>query len=532
MESTTSGDVTAGNNPSFWFAAAAPKYYTSLDRNAETDVVVIGGGISGLTAAYFLLKAGKRVILLEDGAIGSGETGRTTAHLTCALDDRYYDLERIFDKETSALAAKSHHEAIDRIAAIVANEGIECHFRHVDGYLFRHETDTPENLDKELEATQRAGIPTTYTNDIPGIKSVPDNRALLFPRQAQLHALKYINGLADAVMRLGGGVHTQSKVTEIKEGKVVANGFTVTATDIIVATNSPINDIVTMHTKQAPYRSYVLGFRVPKGKLPFALWWDTGDQESEWTSYPYHYVRLESFDDGSDVLIAGGEDHKTGQSDAEGISEEERYFALEEWTREHFPDAGEIVARWSGQVMEPVDGLAFIGRNPGDEHVYIITGDSGNGMTHGTIGGFLVADLINGVVNPYEKIYDPSRISLATAKDFLAEQGNVVKQYFDWLTSEELKDAVALPPGEGAIIGGPLSKKAAWRSPDGALSVYTAVCPHLGCIVQWNGEEKTFDCPCHGSRFGTDGSVLNGPAMDSLKKLDADDTSGQTCANC
>lgn len=519
QETPFDSNRTSGRNLPFWMHDASPSF-ASLTSDDQADVVVVGGGLSGLTTAYCLLQAGKSVILLEDGEIGSGESGRTTAHITAALDDRYYDLERIFDEGRSRLAAQSHTEAIEWIAGTVAREGIECHFKRVDGYLFRHETDKPENLDKELEAAQRAGLVVEMTREIPALHDIPEGRAIRYRQQAQFHILKYLSGLAAAIVRMGGRICTRSKVTEVREGEVRANGHSVKAGGIVVATNSPVNDIVTMHTKQAPYRSYVLGFRVAKGAMPHALWWDTGDQESRWPSYPYHYVRLEEYDATSDILIVGGEDHKTGQAESEDIPEEQRYVNLERWTREHFPQAGDIVSRWSGQVMEPVDALGFMGRNPGDDHIYIITGDSGNGMTHGTIGGKLVCDLIRGVSNPYEKLYDPARISFSTGGDFIREQANVGKQYLDWLTPEEKKDAEQLLPGQGAVIGGALGKKAAWRNADGQISVFSAVCPHMGCVVRWNADETTFDCPCHGSRFSVEGEVLNGPAITGLKRLE------------
>ncbi|RZJ66305.1 MAG: FAD-dependent oxidoreductase [Flavobacterium sp.] len=513
-------DVTSGRNLSYWNQSAPSLSFSGLTSDLNTDVLIIGAGISGLTAAYCLLKAGKNVVVAEDGNIASGESGRTTAHLSCALDDRYHDLERIFGKENSALAARSHKEAIAFIKDLVKMEKIDCNFKEVDGYLFRHETDSDQNLDKEFEATTNAGLLTEMTKKVPGIQTVPGNRAIRFPFQAQFHATKYLNGLANSIIGLGGKIYTQTKVTAIHSKGATANDFAIHANHIIVATNSPINDIVTMHTKQAPYRTYAIAGKVEKGALPYALWWDTGDQKSKWTSFPYRYIRLEPFDDEYDLLISGGEDHKTGQAEAESLCEEMRYAKLENWMREHFPAFKNVEYRWSGQVMEPVDCLAFIGKNPGDENIYIITGDSGNGLTHGTIGGQLICDMISGKKNPYEKLYDPSRISVSTAKDFLSEQGNVAKQYLDWLSFEDGKGTEKLLPGQGAIVGSALAKKAVYRDDDGNLNIFSAICPHLGCIVKWNNDEKSFDCPCHGSRFDTNGDVLNGPSISGLKKLE------------
>jgi Rieske Fe-S protein len=272
-----------------------------------------------------------------------------------------------------------------------------------------------------------------------------------------------------------------------------------------VATNSPVNDRVVIHTKQHPYRTYVVGLRVTPGQVEKALYWDYAD--------PYHYVRLQSLGQSGEVLIAGGEDHHTGQKD----DAEARWDRLERWTRERWPMAGEVEFRWSGQVMEPVDGLAYIGRNPLDEdNVFIATGDSGNGMTHGTIAGLLIADLLAGRPNPWADLYDPSRKSLRAAKDFVRENVQSQVGYAGWVTPGEVESVDAIAPGEGAVVRRGLHKIAASRDAAGTLTERSAVCTHLGCIVEWNSGEKTWDCPCHGSRFAPDGHVVNGPAKGGL----------------
>jgi Rieske Fe-S protein len=318
---------------------------------------------------------------------------------------------------------------------------------------------------------------------------------------------------------LDGKIYTQTKAGNITTEGATANGFKVKANHIVVATNTPINDWVKMHTKQWPYRTYVVAAKVPKGKLPYALWWDTGNQDSKWTVKPYHYVRLEEFDEKYDLLIAGGEDHRTGQADDENIKEEDRYANLEKWTKKHFPAIGDIEFKWSGQVMEPVDSLAYIGKNPGEENIYIITGDSGNGMTHGTLGGMIITDIITGKENPWIKIYSPSRITLKATGNYLHEVGNMIMQFGDWLTPEHIKEIDDLKLGEGGIISTGLKKIAVYRDTENNLYTFSAVCPHLGGILQWNADEKTFDCPMHGSRFTNEGKVINGPAVSDLKKI-------------
>lgn len=518
-ENSTNEKITSGQHHSYWNDSAEPLVFKKIDSNKETDVLIIGGGIAGLTTAYYLTLSGRKIILVEDGYLGSGETGRTTAHLTYALDDRYYDLEKIFGEEKTKLAAQSHKDAIDRIESIVSKENIDCSFKRVDGFLFTNPTDKAENLDKEFEACRRAGLPVEMLPEVPSISGT-SGECIKFPQQGQFHILKYLKGLADAIIRQGGEIYTESKAEDISKKGAKANGFTIQANHIVVATNTPINDVVTMHTKQWPYRTYVIGAKIPKGTLPYSLWWDTGNQFSKWVAKPYHYVRLEPFDEQYDLLISGGEDHKTGQAEEEHISEEQRYDKLIEWTKNHFPYFSTIEHKWSGQVMEPVDCLAFIGKNPGDDNIYIITGDSGNGMTHGTIGGALVHDIIMGIENPWEKLYDPARITLRTADDYLTEVGNMAYRMIkDAFSSGDVPEADNLKPGEGGIITKGLTKIAAYRDENGTLHFCTAICPHLGGTLQWNNDEKSFDCPLHGSRFTPYGVVMNGPAISNLKKL-------------
>jgi nitrite reductase/ring-hydroxylating ferredoxin subunit len=268
-----------------------------------------------------------------------------------------------------------------------------------------------------------------------------------------------------------------------------------------------VNDWVTLHTKQAAYRTYVIGVRIPRGSVTRALYWDTPD--------PYHYIRLAD-SDSHEVLVVGGEDHKTGQAD----DTEERFNRLEAWTRERFADAGEIEFQWSGQIMEPVDSLAFIGRNPGEQNVYVATGDSGNGMTHGTIAGILLTDLILGRKNDWTSLYDPSRISARALGEFTKENLNAVAQFSDYVTAGDVDTAREIPRGSGSVVRRGLKKVAIYRDTHGVLHERSAVCPHLGCIVDWNSTERTWDCPCHGSRFDPEGKVVNGPALAGLGPAD------------
>ena len=496
---------------SVWAATAKLPSYSPLSSDTAADVCVIGAGISGLTTAYLLTEAGKSVVVLEDGAIGSGMTGMTTAHLVNALDDRFFELERYHGEQGARLAAESHSAAIDCIERIVSREQIACDFLRLDGYLFCAPEHDDAYLDRELAAIHRAGLHNVAKTGRAPL-TIDTGPCLRFPNQAQFHPLKYLAGLAEAIARGGGRIFTAthaSKITGGKNATVTTPNGTVTAGSIVVATNTPVNDLVVVHTKQAPYMTYVIGARVPKNSVTHALYWDTGD--------PYYYVRLQPVIDADhDLLIVGGEDHKTGQAD----DTEQRHARLEAWTRERFPSMRDVAYRWAGQVMEPVDGLAFIGRNPLDaDNVYLATGDSGNGMTHGTIAGMLITDLIAGRNNPWEKLYDPGRITLSASGEYAKEAANVAAQYADWVTPGDVAEVGEIPKDSGAVIRRGASKVAVYCDSGGALHERSAVCPHLGCIVGWNPTEKTWDCPCHGSRFDKFGDVVNGPANVGLSKI-------------
>ena len=371
--------------------------------------------------------------VLDDGPIVSGETERTTAHLVTALDDRYVDLERLHGEKGARLAAESHSAAINQIERIVREEQIDCDFERVDGYLFVPPGESSDILDREMAAAQQAGLTDVHMVARAPITSFDTGRTLCFPWQAQFHPLKYLAAVAQAIVRDGGRIYTETHAVKIDGGESARietrDGQTVASEAVVVATNTPVNDLLAIHTKQAAYRTFVIGATVPTGLISKGLYWDTSD--------PYHYIRLSrSSSVASDVLIVGGEDHKTGQTD----DAEARYVKLEEWARARFPMMTDIVFRWSGQVMQPVDGLAFIGRNPMDEaNVYIATGDSGNGMTHGTIADILLTDLIQGRDNAWSTLYDPSRKTIGALNTFAKETLNMAAQYVDWLTRGDVR---------------------------------------------------------------------------------------------
>jgi glycine/D-amino acid oxidase-like deaminating enzyme/nitrite reductase/ring-hydroxylating ferredoxin subunit len=499
----------AVDHQSLWQADDCLPAFPRLATSVEADVCIVGAGIAGLSVAYALTKAGKNVVLVDDGPVASGMSLMTTAHLSNAIDDRFVNIERWHGADGARLAAESHAAAIQSIEDAVREIGADCDFRRVDGYLFCTPDDDDDALHQELDAARRAGVDCSFVNRAP-LGSAPTGRSLVFPQQARIHAAKYYAALVAAIDHHGGKIFAKSHVDRIENGEratVHVGKQSIRAAHVVVATNSPVNDTFVLHTKQAPYMTYVIAGKVPKEDVADALYWDTAKA--------YHYVRLQPSDDPAHPwLIVGGEDHKSGQAD----DADERHQRLEVWARERIPTLGPIEFVWGGQCMETMDGLAFIGRNPLDEpNIYVATGDSGMGITHGAIAGMLLSDLILGRENPWERLYDPTRKSMRALGTFAKENLNVAAQYADWLAPAEVSSPDDIPSGSGAVLRRGLSRVAVYKSHEGKTTELSATCPHLGCVVHWNAAERTWDCPCHGSRFRAEGEVINGPANVNLE---------------
>jgi glycine/D-amino acid oxidase-like deaminating enzyme/nitrite reductase/ring-hydroxylating ferredoxin subunit len=476
-----------------------------------TDVSVVGAGIAGLTAAYLLSAAGKSVMVFDEGPVASGQTGRTSGHLNGIIDDGFVETEKMHGLDGAKLAYHSHSAAVDLIEKISRVEGIDCEFVRQDAVLFPAQDKDIDQLRKEYDACRRVGVTDVSLVEQYCLPSGQTTVALRFGNQARFHPVKYMAGLAAVIEKRGVRIYTGCRVSGVtgddpKKGtrpRTTIDGgeTTVDSQAIVVATNtpSPINDWMGIYLKQASYRTYVIALKVPAGSVPDVQYSDTAD--------PYHYVRL----DGPEVLLVGGEDHKVGQFP----KDHDPFAALERWTRQNFPQAGEVVARWSGQVQEPADYLGYNGVAPtSGEQVYVITGDSGMGLTNGTLGAMLVTDLIQGKTNPWTDLYHPTRKSING--DLIEENANTSAQYGQLFTGGDVKSVDDIAAGSGGVVREGLHKLAVYRRPDGTVHKCSAICTHLKCVVHWNPVESSWDCPCHGSRFDPGGKVLMGPAVDDL----------------
>jgi glycine/D-amino acid oxidase-like deaminating enzyme/nitrite reductase/ring-hydroxylating ferredoxin subunit len=505
--------VSKERSQSVWMDTQVAPQAVALDQDITADTVVVGSGIAGLSTAYELAVRGQSVAVLDRGPIGLGMTARTTAHLTSLCDDSFDSLIDMRGVDAARQFHQSQAAAIDRIEDIQASESIECDFRRLDGYLFPALGSDPSTLDSSLESSRKGGM---QVHDVKGLPfdGLGDLRCLRYPRQGTFHPLRYLRGLAHAIERRQGRLYADTVVAEVeeKDGRVVVKtdrGLRVHAAAAVVATNAPINDRIAIHGKQAPYRTYAMAFTLRRGTLPDALYWDTLDD--------YHYVRLQPADARSDYLIVGGADHKSGEAD----DAEFRFEAIEAWMRNLVPQLGKETHRWSGQVMNPADFISFTGRNSGNEHVYVHTGDSGQGMTHGALAGMLLSGLIIDRHHAWADLYDPARKPLKAVGSLFSENLTAVKNFAEYVAPGELASADELKPGCGAIIRDGMKKIAAFRDETGSLHLLSAACTHLGCHVHWNSLEHCWDCPCHGSHFAIDGTALNGPAIAPLAKLDA-----------
>lgn len=502
-----------------WLDAPMPDV-APLSADTRCDVCVIGAGIAGLLVSQRLVESGLNVVLLEKGGLAEGETGYTTAHLVTALDDRFSELERLHGEKGARLAAESHAAAIDHIESLVSRLAAPCEWIRLDGYLTvnpRHVSRRDELLEEELAASRRAGLATERIASLPAPWPREFGPALRFPRQAQMHPRLLLRAVVEQMLAKGARIHGRTHASRIQGGTDAAvqtkAGPVVRCDHVVVATNTPVNDLVAVHNKQSGYQTYVMAFRIAAGALPPALVWDGLWEED----VAYHYVRLlhaGASPAGDDLLIAGGEDHKTGQG-----PHGDPYEAVERWTRANFPMCGEEVRRWSGEIMEPADGMAYIGRNAvGHDNVYIVTGDSGNGITHAGIAALLIPDLIAGRENPWATLYDPARkIGVHALRGYMRENVNTIAQYRDWLRRGDVPEESQVAPGQGRIIARGLKHTAVYRDDQGNVSRVNARCTHLGCVVRWNEQEKTWDCPCHGSRFDAKGRVIHGPANRDLE---------------
>ncbi len=501
---------------SYWQTGVSVPEYPVLDRDLTVDVAVIGGGITGITAAYLLKKAGVKVALFERGRCGQRDTGHTTAHLTHVTDLRLGTLVKNFGKDHAQAFWEAGDAAISQIESRVEAEEIECEFQRVPGFLLgslKRKEPTDEGFSQEADLAREMGFHGEFVESVP----VFGEAGVRYSNQAKFHPLKYLAGLLKAIEGDGSFVFENSEVKDFSDkplgfkcrGHKVECGQVVIATHVPLMGNEHLLGATLFQTKLALYSSYAIGVKLPRGTAGAACFWDTSD--------PYYYLRVENYPT-HDYAIFGGEDCKTGQE----AKEFDPYGSLQKVLAKYVP-INEVDKRWMGQVVETFDGLPLIGAMT--ENQFVATGFSGNGMTLGSIAAEMACDAVMKRKNPWQDFFDVRRKKiLGGAWDYIKE--NVDYPYYlvrDHLRQAEAEGTASIGNGEGKIVKMDGQKVAAYRNRNGNLVTLSPVCTHMGCIVKWNGNDQTWDCPCHGSRFKPTGEVIGGPAETPLKQHVAKD---------
>ena len=491
---------------SLWTHGIPRLHAPPLDRDAEFDVAVLGAGITGVTAAYLLANDGLSVGLLDAGPVGHGVSGHSTAKVTSQHRLALSEIRRAHGEEAARAYARANQAGVAQIVRLAGELGIECDLRRKPAFVWASSQEAVQDLEEEAAAARDAGLKATVTSDTDLPWEVAG--ALRFDDQAEFHPVKYLTGLAGAAKEAGAEVFEDSRAVDVSDGEPcvvdLENGCSVTAREVIVATHIPFLDRGAYFARTHPERSYAIAMSTA-GPVPQGMYISSSGT---------HSLRSHPGGDG-ELLLVGGEGHKVGQAD-----EAERLARLEEWARRRF-DVREIHSRWSSQDNISVDGLPYVGRlAPFSKHVLTATGFRKWGFTNGAAAAQMLADRIIGRENPWASVFDSNRLGHAGALATFAKENANVGGYFigGRLKRGALGD---LAPGEGKVVRDGAHQTAVSREPDGTLRAVSARCTHLGCIVAWNGSERSWDCPCHGSRFATDGSVLQGPAVSPLTSRDA-----------
>lgn len=495
---------------SYWIDSTELPPYPKLEQSVETDVTVVGGGISGITTAYLLIQAGFKVILLEAGRLLNGTTGHTTAKITAQHDLIYDELIKREGSEKASLYYSANDEAIRFIQSTIEKLNIDCGYSAQDAYVFTNTESYITKLENEMSAYNLLKIPGSYMDHIP--LQIPAIAAIKMMNQAQFHPLHYLTALAKKFVDAGGIIYENTTAIDIETGSfpkvMTSSGHQITCKHVVSCTHFPFYDgtgfyFARMHAD----RSYVLGIKV-KEEYSNGMYLSAED--------PKRSIRCVEMEDRTKLILVGGQSHKTGQ----GICTINHYAELQRYAEEHF-HLKEIAYRWSAQDLVTGDKIPYIGRiTASSSNVFIATGFRKWGMTNSTVAALLIRDLILEKQNPYEELYSPSRsMSLNTMKNLVIDNADVAKHLIAGKLEIIHRQPDDLDNDEGSIVKVNGRRAGAYKDKDGNLFVVDTTCTHMGCEVEWNNGDRTWDCPCHGSRFAITGEVMEGPAERPLKLI-------------
>jgi glycine/D-amino acid oxidase-like deaminating enzyme/nitrite reductase/ring-hydroxylating ferredoxin subunit len=495
---------------SIWQDSIDPYISINLPKLTTVyDVIIVGGGITGISTALVLQKAGKQCLVIEAKNLCFGTTGGTTAHLNTLLDTPYTTIQKKFDKDTSTRVALAVKEAINLIQSNIKEHQIDCGFEETDAFLFAQNESQENELENILEATTEAGITAGHSLKIP--VPIPFTKALRAKGQAKFNPVQYVYGIASAFENAGGVIMQNCRVTGAESNELVevetSHGI-FKCKDLIYATHIPPG-VNLLHLRCVPYRSYAMALTLNDDNYPQYLAYDMVD--------PYHYYRTQIVNN-KRYLIVGGKDHKTAHEE----NTEQCLRKLESHIRKYY-DVKEVEYGWSSQYYEPADGLPYIGKMPGYlDHIYVATGFGGNGMVYSGVAALTFREILLEDKPVYQDLFKPGRIKpIAGFVNFIKHNADVLKQFAGkWFSGDDLHQLVELAPGEGKIVTYNKQKLALYKDDEGLIHAINPVCTHLKCEVKWNGAEKSWDCPCHGARYSCDGKMLNGPADADLEQIE------------
>lgn len=492
--------ATTTQRESLWLAEPGADY-PALTADDSADVAVIGGGITGLTTALLLKRAGLRVAVLEAERVGQGASGNNTAKVSALQGTVYSELIRRHGVAAAAGYARANLAGVERLAGIVKQEGIDCELLRHPAVTYAIDESERASVEAEYDAAKRAGLEVSQDRngtDLP----FPTFGSVRLDDQLALHPVRYLRGLAAAVHGDGSHVFERSRVLRVRAGRAQTAGGVLRAERIVVATHAPILDRGGYFARLEPVRSYCVAARLRTGNPPEVLAINAGDP-------------VRSIAPAGELLIVSGQGHPAGER---GV-DPSRYRALAEFARQHWA-VDEIVHRWSAQDLYAYDGLPMIGPYlPGSRTLYVATGFRKWGLATGTAAAMLLTDLITDRANPWAELFSPHRISPRSLPSLARLNAKVAAELVgDRLRPPEASDAGQVPRGQARVLRDGVEQTGVYRDEHGALHAVSLRCTHLGCLLRFNGAETSWDCPCHGSRFDVDGAVLEGPATNPLPR--------------